>query len=52
MIDLITIDLEDENYTVHALRYEYIDGIEESKLLKLLKKFRCNQKNMQAITTM
>lgn len=38
----ITIDLEDENYTVHALRYEYIDGIEESKLLKLLKKMEAD----------
>ena len=34
----ITIDLEEENYTVHALRFEYIDGIEQSRLLNLLKK--------------
>ena len=34
----ITIDLDENNYTVHALRFEYIDGIENSNLLKLLKK--------------
>ena len=34
----ITIDLKDDEYVVHALRHEYIDGIEDSGLLKLLKK--------------
>ena len=38
----ITIDLEENNYTVHALRYEYIDGIEESRLLKILQKMEAN----------
>lgn len=38
----ITIDLEEDNYTVHALRYEYIDGIEQSRLLKLLKKMEAD----------
>ena len=34
----ITINLNEKEYVVHALRYDYIDGIENSKLLKLLKK--------------
>ena len=34
----ITIDLEEDEFIVHALRYEYIDGIENSGLLKVLKK--------------
>ena len=34
----ITIDLKEDEYVVHALRYEYIDGIEDSGLLKILKK--------------
>lgn len=34
----ISIDLKEDEYVVHALRYEYIDGIENSGLLKLLKK--------------
>ena len=34
----ITIDLKDDEYTVHALRSEYIDGIEDSGLLKILRK--------------
>ena len=34
----ITIDLKEDEYVVHALRYEYIDGIESSRLLKILKK--------------
>ena len=34
----ITIDLKDDEFVVHALRFEYIDGIDQSKLLKVLKK--------------
>ena len=34
----ITIDLKDDEFIVHALRYEYIDGIDQSKLLNVLKK--------------
>ena len=34
----ITIDLKDDEYTVHALRSEYIGGIEDSGLLKILRK--------------
>lgn len=34
----ITINLKDDEFTVHALRYEYIQGIEDSKLLKILMK--------------
>ena len=38
----ITISLDVNRYTVHALRPEYIDGIENSVLLKLLKKLEAN----------
>lgn len=38
----ITISLDEDRYTVHALRPEYIEGIEESVLLKLLKKMEAN----------
>ena len=40
----ITISLEENNYVVHALRPEYIDGIEDSILLKILKKMEANIK--------
>lgn len=40
----ITISLEENHYTVHALRAEYIDGIEDSILLKILKKMEANTK--------
>lgn len=34
----ITIDLTDDEFIVHALNEEYIDGIKDSTLLKILKK--------------
>lgn len=34
----ITIELDDDQYIVHALRYEYIDGIENSSILKVLRR--------------
>lgn len=40
----ITISLEENHYVVHALRPEYIDGIENSILLKILKKMEANIK--------
>ena len=38
----ITISLEENRYVVHALRPEYIEGIEDSVLLKILKKMEAN----------
>ena len=40
----ITITLEENHYVVHALRPENIDGIENSILLKILKKMEANIK--------
>lgn len=34
----ITINLKEDEFVVHALRYEYISGIENSKLLRILQK--------------
>lgn len=40
----ITVSLDHKKYTVHALRSEYIDGIENARLLKILKKMEEKKK--------